>query len=70
MGLGDIYYSFSENADPNSANGIFHIDSDEYEMYLSSMRPFDRDWERLTPEEAAECLWANFIEMAGVSLQS
>ena len=71
LGLGDIYYSFSENADPNSANGIFHIESDEYEMYLSSMMSFfGSGRERLTPEEAAEHLWADFIEKAGVSLQS
>lgn len=70
LGLGDIYYSFSENADPNSANGIFNIESDEYEMYLSGMMPFGSARERLTPEEAAERLWADFIEKAGVSLQS
>ncbi len=69
LGLGDIYYSFSENADPNSANGIFHIESDEYEMYLSSMMSFGSGRERLTPEEAAERLWADFIKKAGVSLQ-
>lgn len=70
FGLGDIYYSFSENADPNSANGMFHIESDEYEMYLSSMMSFfGSGRERLTPEEAAEHLWADFIEKAGVSLQ-
>ena len=68
LGLGDIYYSFSENADPNSANGIFNIESDEYEMYLSGMMPFGSARERLTPEEAAECLWADFIGKAGVSL--
>ena len=70
LGLGDIYYSFSENADPNSANGIFNIESDEYEMYLSGMMPFGSAREQLTPEEAAERLWADFIEKAGVSLQS
>ena len=69
MGLGDIYYSFSENADPNSANGSIHIESDEYEMYLSGMMPFGSARERLSPEEAAERLWADFIEKAGVSLQ-
>ena len=34
IGLGDISYSFSENAAPNTANGIFHIDSDDYKLYL------------------------------------
>ena len=69
MGLGDISYSFSENADSDSANGFFHIESDEYEMYLISMMTFGSGRERLTPEEAAERLWADFIEKAGVSRQ-
>ena len=69
-GLGDIYYSFSENAAANTASGMLHIESDNYEMYLSSMMNFGSGWERLTPEEAAERLWADFIEKAGVSLQS
>ncbi len=34
MGLGDISYSFSENADSNIANGIFYIESDGYKQYL------------------------------------
>ena len=69
IGFGDIYYSFLENADPNSANGIFYVESDEYEMYLSSMMTFGSDRGRLTPEEAAEHLWADFIQKAGVFLQ-
>ena len=68
-GLGDIRYSFSENAPANTANGMFYIESDKYEMYLSSMMPFGSSRERLTLEEAAERLWADFIEKAGVSLQ-
>lgn len=68
IGLGDIYYSFEENADPNRANGIFHVESDEYEMYLSSMMTLGSDRGRLTSEEAAKHLWADFIQMAGVSL--
>ncbi len=67
-GLGDIYYSFSENAAANTASGMLYIESDNYEMYLSSMMNFGSGRERLTPEEAAECLWADFIEKAGVSL--
>ena len=70
LGLGDIYYSFSENAPDNTANGMFYVESDKYEMYLSGMMTFgsSRDRERLTPKEAAERLWADFIQKAGVSL--
>ena len=69
IGLGDIYYSFSENAADNTANGIFHIESDDYELYLRSMMmSFSNDQRRLTPEDAAKRLWTEFIQQAGVSL--
>ena len=68
IGFGDIYYSFSENAADNTANGIFHIESDDYELYLKSMMSFSSDQGRLTPEDAAKRLWTEFIQQAGVSL--
>ena len=68
FGLGDIYYSFTENASDNTANGGFNIKADEYELYLSSMMMgFGSDEERLTPEAAAERLWAEFLRQAGVT---
>ena len=62
-------YSFTENAPPNTANGMFTIEADEYELYLSSlMMSFgDRHRERLTPETAAEHIWEEFLQQAGVS---
>lgn len=69
MGFGDIYYSFSENAPANTANGGFTIESDDYDLFLKS-GPFGfggREEERLTPEQAAERLWVEFLEQAGVS---
>ncbi len=68
IGLGDISYSFSENADPNTANGIFHIDADDYELYLINTIGFRNDQGKLTPEAVAERLWTEFIQPAGVSL--
>jgi hypothetical protein len=68
MGFGDIYYSYSENAPANTANGGFNIESDDYDLFLKS-GPFgfgDRE-QRLTPEQAAEGLWIDFLEKAGVS---
>ena len=68
VGFGDIYYSFSENAPANTANGGFNIESDDYDLFLKS-GPFGLGGEeqRLTPQQAAEQLWANFLEQAGVS---
>lgn len=68
-GFGDIYYSFSENAPQNTAQGGFFIEADEYQLFLrgGSMMSFGGEPERLTPETAAETLWAEFLEQAGVS---
>ena len=67
-GLGDISYSFTENASPNTANGMFTIEADEYELFLSSMMMnFGRHEDRLTPETAAEHLWEDFLQQAGIT---
>jgi hypothetical protein len=66
--LGDIYYSFNENAGDNTANGGFNVSSDEYEQFLVvTMAMFGNAPDRLTPEQAAEYLWNQFIEQAGIT---
>ena len=68
MGFGDISYSFAENARPNTANGMFTIEADEYDLYLRSMLGFGLgNQERLTPEAAAKQLWKEFLQQAGVT---
>lgn len=67
IGFGDISFSFAENAPPNTANGMFTVEADEYELYLSSMMGFGGQQARLTPEAAAEQLWESFLEQAGVT---
>ena len=67
LGFGDISYSFSENASPDTANGMFTIEADEYELYLSSMMGFGGHQERQTPEAAAEQLWEDFLQQTGVT---
>ena len=67
ISLGDIYYAFSEDADSHSANGFFHIESDNYKMYLRGMMGFSNDQRQLTPKNAAERLWTEFIQQIGVS---
>ena len=68
MGFGDISYSLTEDALPNSANGMFTIEADEYELFLKSlMMGFEQHENRLTPEAAAEHLWKEFLQQAGVT---
>lgn len=68
IGMGDIYYAFEENAPPNTANGWFTIESDEYELYLRpTVFSAPNNEERLSPVAAAEMLWSEFIQRAGVS---
>ncbi len=68
VALADIYYSFGENAGENTANGGFNVSADDYEQFLmQSMNMFGNQNERLTPEQAAEALWNEFIGNAGIS---
>ena len=68
MSFGDVSYSFSENSPPNTANGFFSIDSDEYELFLQPLTGSGDERNRLTPQEVAELLWKKFIVQAGISL--
>ena len=65
----EISYTFSEYSPLNSANGIFSIEADEYELFLTPIlaSQFDERHQRLTPEDAAKIIWRDFLEQAGVS---
>lgn len=67
--LGDIYYSFAERAAENTANGSFDIQADDYDLFLryQGFGPHSLDKRKLSPGEAAELLWTEFLEQAGVS---
>ena len=68
LGLGDIFYSFTENAPADTANGSFNIEADEYDLHLkASPFGFGANEERVTPEQAADRLWTEFLGQAGVS---
>ncbi|MAW82077.1 MAG: molecular chaperone Tir [Parvularcula sp.] len=70
--FGDISYVDKENDTGNSANGWFSINADKYDMYLSNsgMTGFsNQEAKRLTPKAAAEFLWNQFIQRAGVSYE-
>ena len=68
VAMGDIYYSFSENAGDNTANGGFNVSADDYEQFLvQTMNMFGKADERLNPDQAAEVLWNEFIGNAGIA---
>lgn len=67
-GFHDVYYSYSENAPPNTANGGFEVEADEYDLFLVAHRFTSNGEERLSPERAAEQLWIEFLEHAGVTV--
>lgn len=68
LALGDIYYSFGEYVGDNTANGIFTISSDDYEQFLTPTLGISTNVdERLTPQQAAEALWNEFIGNAGIT---
>lgn len=69
-GFGDISYVFAEDADDNTSNGGLNVENDEYEMFLTATMNLmrGREEDRMTPHQAAESLWTEFLEQAGVTL--
>lgn len=71
LGFGDIWYSFSRDQFAGSANGIFTIESNEYELYLRpimtmSMFTGSAQQEQLSPKNVAETMWRELLEQAGI----
>lgn len=69
-GFGDLHWSFEENARDNGAHGWLLIGQDEFDLYLQSNsfhvgRAEDRS--RMTPLQAAQMLWEDLLERAGIS---
>jgi len=64
--LGDIYYSFGENTDSNSANGGFGIESDDYNLFLKEIMSFSGNRSHLTAANAAESLWGELLKQTGI----
>ncbi|WP_417498209.1 toll/interleukin-1 receptor domain-containing protein [Maricaulis sp.] len=67
--FGDIDYSTSAHSGDNSSNGGFRVNHDEFELFLSpQMFAFGgREHDRVTGKQAAEMLWSQLLEQAGVS---
>ncbi|WP_163848080.1 toll/interleukin-1 receptor domain-containing protein [Pseudooceanicola aestuarii] len=69
-GFGDISYVFAEDSADNTSNGGFNVENDDYEMFLTATMNFMRgnQEDRMTPHQAAESLWTESLQQAGVSL--
>ncbi len=68
--MGDIYWSNQENAERNTANGSWNIGHTEYDQHLEggNYSAFGGGRERaFAPKAAAESMWDDFIERAGIS---
>jgi hypothetical protein len=63
--LGDIYFSTSENASPNSANGSFDIESDNYELHLKPSL-FVEELNPVDAEGAALFMWRKLLKQAEI----
>ncbi|MEX2125973.1 MAG: toll/interleukin-1 receptor domain-containing protein [Woeseia sp.] len=70
-GFGDISYSYAENASASTANGWLQVDCDEYDLYLrtNSFHGLGQDEARVSQQSAAELLWKDFIERAGITYE-
>ena len=66
--LGDISYACQERAEPNTANGWFQIEADDYELFLKHHAMLrNDDQSKLSPQQAAAQLWDEFLERAGIA---
>ncbi|RUV91932.1 toll/interleukin-1 receptor domain-containing protein [Mesorhizobium sp. M1A.F.Ca.IN.022.07.1.1] len=66
--FGDISYVFERHAENNSSQGSISVEADDYNMYLS-MNSFSRGDSKLTHQQAAEALWKQFVEKAGIGYE-
>lgn len=63
--FGDISYVFQRYADDGSSNGSISVENDDYNMYLT-LNNFHREAEKLSSQQAAEALWSEFVQQAGI----
>ncbi|MGE3709459.1 MAG: toll/interleukin-1 receptor domain-containing protein [Hyphomicrobiaceae bacterium] len=68
--FGDISYVHERYAAGNTANGFVRVEEDEYSLFLSMDSFFGRDREkRYTGKEAAESLWLDLTQRAGIEYE-
>jgi hypothetical protein len=68
MGFGDISYVNERHAEGNSSNGSISVAHDDYNLFLTMdhFGGMGRDKGKITPEQAAETLWTEFVKRAGI----
>lgn len=70
--FGDINYVFEAHAAENVSHGAVHVNADDYDLFLSTDGRFGRgeqDTEKLSFARAAEWLWNQFVEHAGIEYE-
>lgn len=69
FGLGDISFNHQENGPSGTSNGVFSVEADDYDLFLRGGTSFRSDKsQKLTPQQAAEVLWADLLERAGITV--
>lgn len=69
MGFGDISYVDKRHAERNTSNGSIRVEHDDYQLFLGLDQfgtSSGRDKAKTTPEQAAEKLWGEFVQRAGI----
>ena len=70
MGFGDISYVHERFADANKSNGTVRVLHDDYAQFVTlDTFGYGTSNERLTPEQAADRLWIEFIKRAGIDYE-
>ncbi|MBA3068444.1 MAG: toll/interleukin-1 receptor domain-containing protein [Hyphomonas sp.] len=68
LSLGDVSWSNSENAPSNTSHGHWSVGNDDYDQFLTGGSfMMSSEGKKLTPTQAAEQMWKDFMERAGVS---
>lgn len=65
--LGDITFTHDEGGEPNRANGMFSIEADEYELFLTGGTLMSNQKQKLTSQQVAKTLWTDLLERAGIT---
>jgi hypothetical protein len=70
--FGDISYAFEAYAEDDTSNGSFRVEADDYDLYLTTNSfygGYGTETSKLTPPRAAEWLWNQFVERAGIAYE-
>ena len=71
MHVGDLSFVYQPHAEAGTSNGWMSVEADDYNLFLNAMIDGlgrSRD-EKVTPEQAAERLWNNFVTQAGIEYE-